>query len=279
VVSVVIPAHNEEGVIGRCLEQLLQDAAEGEIEVVVACNGCTDRTAEIARSLGPSVQVVETDVASKPAALNLGDESASAFPRIYLDADIRISTEAVRQVGRVLDDGALAAAPMLRVDLRDRGRMIRAYYRIWTRLPYITEGLIGSGAYGLSREGRSRFDGFPPIIADDGFVSRLFAPQERVSVQTCEFVITPPRSVRSLVSVKTRVFAGNYEHRLRYGPGPQGSNRQGIVRLPPSLWPSLAVYLGIQTIAKLRACWKVAFGELSSWERDDSARAGPLTAA
>ncbi len=41
--SVVIPAHNEEHVIGRCLDRLAQSASS-ELEVVVVANGCTDRT-------------------------------------------------------------------------------------------------------------------------------------------------------------------------------------------------------------------------------------------
>ena len=44
-VSVVIPAHDEEAVIERCLGTLLADARAGEVEVVVVCNGCTDDTA------------------------------------------------------------------------------------------------------------------------------------------------------------------------------------------------------------------------------------------
>ena len=57
-VGIVIPAHNEETVIGRCLEVLLDGAAEGEFQVVVVPNGCSDRTADVARRY--PVTVVET---------------------------------------------------------------------------------------------------------------------------------------------------------------------------------------------------------------------------
>ena len=78
-VSIVIPAYNEEKVIGRCLRSLLAGAEPDELEVVVAVNGTTDRTAEIARSFGPMVRVVETKTASKIAALNLGVSFWLAF--------------------------------------------------------------------------------------------------------------------------------------------------------------------------------------------------------
>src|SRR5680860_1419657 len=64
-ISVVIPAHNEAGVIRRCLTTLLDGVEPGALDVVVACNGCSDDTAAIARSIDPTVRVVETDVASK----------------------------------------------------------------------------------------------------------------------------------------------------------------------------------------------------------------------
>lgn len=46
-VSVVIPARNEEGSIGRCLDSLLAQATDRD-EVIVLDNGSTDRTAAIA---------------------------------------------------------------------------------------------------------------------------------------------------------------------------------------------------------------------------------------
>ena len=45
--SVIIPADNEEAVIARGLDALL-DGLDGDWEVVVVGNGCTDRTIEVA---------------------------------------------------------------------------------------------------------------------------------------------------------------------------------------------------------------------------------------
>ena len=70
-VSVVVPAHNESGSIGRCLDSMTEGLAENDLQIVVVCNGCNDDTAEIARRFGPPVEVVEIPVASKIAALRL----------------------------------------------------------------------------------------------------------------------------------------------------------------------------------------------------------------
>src|SRR5687767_1459502 len=143
-ISVIIPAHNESKVIGRCLSALTAGAGESELEVIVVCNGCTDDTAALSRQFPASVRVIETDVPSKSNALNLGDRAASGFPRFYVDADVVLPIESVREVARVLEQGVvLAAAPRIEFDLSKRGWAVRAFYDVWSRLPYCREGMVG----------------------------------------------------------------------------------------------------------------------------------------
>ena len=104
-ISVVIAAHNEEDVLGRCLDALLQAARPDELEIVVVCNGCTDRTADVARAYGDGVRVIETPQASKTAALNLGDARVSGFPRFYVDADVTLPLASVRRIAARLAEG------------------------------------------------------------------------------------------------------------------------------------------------------------------------------
>ena len=73
-ISIIVPAHNEARVIGRCHESMTTGAEPGELEILVVCNGCSDDTASVARRHGPYVQVLESEIASKNAALNLGNQ-------------------------------------------------------------------------------------------------------------------------------------------------------------------------------------------------------------
>ena len=185
-VSVVIPAHNEEAVIGRCLNAILDGAKPGELDVVVACNGCSDATAEIARSFGNDVRVVETPTASKTAALNAGDRAARGFPRFYVDADVLLPLESIRRTANVLEgDGILAAAPRVDFDLTRSNLLVRAFYRVWTRNPYFDSGKISSGVYAVSKEGHARLEKFPDLTADDEYVRRLFRSHERATAPDC----------------------------------------------------------------------------------------------
>src|SRR5687767_14075885 len=163
--SVVIPACNEETVIGRCLMALLDGAAADELEVVVVCNGCSDGTAELARRFGRGVRVLETPVGSKIQSLNMGDAAATRFPRFFIDADVLFPLAALRQVANRLENGVLAAAPRAQFDLTGCSWAVRAFYEINDRLPSSQEGIGGSGVYALSREGRARIGCFPDLIA------------------------------------------------------------------------------------------------------------------
>lgn len=278
VASVVIPAHNEGTVIDRCLSAILADAAPGELEVVVVCNGCADDTAQRARRHGADVRVVELTEASKPAALNAGDEAATAFPRVYVDADIEVSTAAVRRVAAVLSSGrALAASPRLDLDLTGCSLPVRWYYRAWTELDYVRRSRVGSGVYGVSAAGRERFGRFPEIIADDLFVRCHFAPSEREAVADIGYVVRPPRTVRALVRSKTRVFAGNAQLRdgwpeLRDHASGGGRGRRRLLQRSPDLAGPLATYLAIQGSAKALGLVAYRRGRLE-WRRDVTSRA------
>ena len=57
-VSVVVPAYNEEKYLGRCLGALAQQRHAGfDVEVIVVDNGSTDHTADLARSYGVRVLI------------------------------------------------------------------------------------------------------------------------------------------------------------------------------------------------------------------------------
>jgi glycosyltransferase involved in cell wall biosynthesis len=257
--SVVIPAHNEEAVIGDCLGALLGGAEPGELDVVVVCNGCSDGTEQRAAGFGPDVRVLATPVGSKPLALNLGDAAARTFPRLYVDADVVLPTAAVRAI-----------------DCSASSWAVRAYHRIWTRLPVVREGVLGRGVYALGERGRGRFEEFPDIVADDYFVHSLFAPGERVTVPGAVSRVRAPRTARDLVRRKTRVFAGNTELRSApvggvSGVAPSAASWLDVVRAEPRLLPDAPAYVAITLTAKARARLRLARGT-QRWDRDDTSR-------
>jgi glycosyltransferase involved in cell wall biosynthesis len=278
VISVVIPAHNEASTIARTLGALNSESRGSEIDITLVANGCSDDTVAAARAAFPDIRVVETPIPSKANALNLGDRHSTGFPRAYLDADIELSPGALPQMASEMTAcGALAAAPAMRMRFLDAPWTVRAYYRVWQQLPYVQEGMIGVGVYMLSETGRARFDQFPDIIADDGYVRRLFKPHERISVGGCHSTVTAPQTLWGLVKIKTRSRLGGYELARRFpelSENEPKDYRKAIYSLfgAPTIWPALIVYFGVNFAARFRARRMLRQRQFKVWERDDSSR-------
>jgi glycosyltransferase involved in cell wall biosynthesis len=208
VVSVVIPAHNEEAVVPAGLDLLLAGTEPGEFDVVVVANGCSDGTATAAAR--PGVRVLETPAAGKAGALRLGDAACRAFPRVYLDADVRLDADSVRALARAAGrPGVLACAPVPEWDLRGTGPVIRRVHRVHDRLIAPTRALAGVGVYVLNERGHERAFPVPDVISDDGWVDGCFTGSERVVVTGARSVVRPPRTVRAHLRRRIRVRQGN----------------------------------------------------------------------
>ena len=277
-ISIVIPAYNEADVIERCLNALTARPVQGGIEIVVACNGCKDDTADIASRFGEPVKVVQTQTASKIAALNLGDANASGYPRIYLDADVVVDLDTIEAVAAVLQtDQPLAAAPKMQVDMSRSSWAVKAFYRIWLKQPYHQQGLIGGGFYAVSEAGRVRFEAFPPVIADDEYVRRHFSADERLNPAGLTFTIKAPHRFSDLVKVKTRSRLGRLElkqkfPRLSSGSGEQSGAKSFDIVKKPGLWPAAFVYLLVNALTRIRAKRQIRELDSYQWERDESSR-------
>jgi glycosyltransferase involved in cell wall biosynthesis len=81
-VSVIVPAHEEERYLGATLDAL---RASTPFETVVVANACTDDTAGVARRRG--VRVVETATPGVSHARNLGAAASAGDVLLFLDAD------------------------------------------------------------------------------------------------------------------------------------------------------------------------------------------------
>lgn len=273
-ISVIIAAHDEERVIGACLDALLAQMDPHELQVIVSANGCSDDTAGVARRRGATV--VERTEAGKPGALNHADSVAVGFPRVYLDADIIVPPRGLAQLVAGLDGGALAAAPRRLLDTRGCAMPVKAYCAINERLPVFRSALFGRGMIAVSARGRARFDRFPDAIADDLFLDAQFAPSERREVQEVAVVVRAPRTTRALLQRLVRVRRGNAQMRAAgrevLGVKVRESDRWAWLRdvvLPhPWLAPAAIPYVTITLAAELLAR-RAAVG---SWGRDETTR-------
>lgn len=288
VTSIVIPAHNEGRVIGRLLDALLAEAPASGPDIVVVCNGCTDDTAAVAGARGPRVRVVEIPTPSKHRALRVGDEHARGFPRLYVDADVEVGAADVRALAGALADRPelLAAAPWRDIPLTGCAWPVRAYYRVWQRLPAVREGLFGRGVIAVSEPGHARIAALPPLMADDLAASLAFAPGERSVVEAARVVVHPPRTWSDLVKRRVRAATSSAELERFQAAEPAGaassvpSARTGtgdlraLLRAQPRLLPGVVVFVVAALAARRGARKAIRTGDFSTWLRDESSRQG-----
>ncbi len=148
-VSVLLPAFNEEERIASTLESLLASSYPF-LEIIVIDDGSTDKTFDVASRFagerhGFSVRVVHKPNGGKSTALNLGFRVSHGELVMCVDADSRLERNAIRRLARVLRDGKVAAAAG-QVRVRNRRSML-------TRLQALEYALMN----GIPRLAQSNF--------------------------------------------------------------------------------------------------------------------------
>ncbi|WP_027928123.1 glycosyltransferase [Amycolatopsis benzoatilytica] len=205
---VVIPAHNEERTLPRLLRALAAGASPGELEIVVVASACTDRTAAVAEAAG--VTVFETADPGKVTALRLGDEVLTGFPRLYVDADVVLSVNAVRALVAALDTPDIVmATPLPQLELDGVGPIAARAHRAWAHLPSVRRSGVGSGVYALDRRGHALAFPLPDVLADDAWVHRVIPAAQKTVVAEARAAVWPAATVRALVRRRARVRLGN----------------------------------------------------------------------
>ena len=222
------------------------------------------------------MRVLEIPVASKPAALSAGNAAAIHGTRVYCDADILITQEDVRRVVAVLDETVLAAGPARIMDLTGASWVVKAYYRIWERLPQVRADLFGRGVIALSEAGVARVADLPSVLSDDLAVSEAFSESERRIVGEARARIVGPRTLPDLLRRRARVVAGTGElDRLGLRKATARTGMTTVARLvrdQPGSAGEAVVFLAVTLAARTYGLVRRLRGTSGEWLRDESSR-------
>ena len=113
-ISVIIPAHNEEKYVRRCIDSVKQadEIFTGSVEIIVVCNRCTDSTASIAEQCG--AKTVFNEDRCIALVRNAGIKAAQGEVIVTIDCDNRMTPGTLAEIYSKIKSGKYigGGAPM-----------------------------------------------------------------------------------------------------------------------------------------------------------------------
>jgi glycosyltransferase involved in cell wall biosynthesis len=177
--SIIIPALNEETCIATCI-QSIQAQQEMQVEIIVVDNGCTDRTAEIARQMG--CIVVSEKKSGLSHARNAGAAAAKGDILCFIDADCRMSNIWLQAAGRCFAKPNIGGVSGLSI-YTDPSLLKRLYYNLyvlvtsggaWLSSVLFSRMIFAGNNLAMRKELFLQIGGYEPVIGEGMWLSRRF---------------------------------------------------------------------------------------------------------
>ncbi|HEX8844833.1 MAG TPA: glycosyltransferase [Pyrinomonadaceae bacterium] len=133
-ISIIVPAFNEEKYIGRTLgsirqaRQLLLNEKGIPAEVIVVNNDSTDSTAEVARS--SEAQVFNEPTHNVAKVRNAGANRANGDILVFVDADVTVPERLLCRIHEAMSD-ELCLGGAVDTDYRPAKYSVKVYLRMW----------------------------------------------------------------------------------------------------------------------------------------------------
>jgi cellulose synthase/poly-beta-1,6-N-acetylglucosamine synthase-like glycosyltransferase len=110
--SIILPTHNEEGIIDDTIKSVVNAEYPNKKEIIVVNDGSTDNTANIVKKLSkknPQIRLLNQEHLGKAASLNFGVKNAKFDTLVFLDADSLIGKYSLKELVQPIEDKKVAA--------------------------------------------------------------------------------------------------------------------------------------------------------------------------
>lgn len=160
-ISVIVPALNEELLIEGALTRVL--AMEGDFEVIVVDNGSSDRTGSIAARWAKTI----TSPPGRGPAMNAGAACSKGDILLFLHVDTRLPSGAFPAIEEVLgDSGVVGGCFSIAFEPDDwRSRLVASLYGLFSRAGFF----YGDSAIFVRRSTFESLNGFKPLPLMEDF--------------------------------------------------------------------------------------------------------------
>jgi cellulose synthase/poly-beta-1,6-N-acetylglucosamine synthase-like glycosyltransferase len=233
VVTLIVPAHNEEDVIERKLENVLQlDYPSDQLDVVVASDDSVDATHDIVAGFEPrGVRLIRCERGGKVAAQDRAVRESAGEIVAFGDANVEWDTDALRELVAPFADPAvgMACGQVRLVNPSGGTNQEGVYWRyeMWLRArESLVHSMTGSNGaiYAVRREAYREVDprfghdlSFPYLMVQNGYRA-VYEPRARATENmTTDIEDEFRRKVRMFEHAWLMLFRGRM-FRLRVGP-------------------------------------------------------------
>lgn len=213
-ISVILPALNEESKIKDCLESILKQNISEGCEVIVVDGGSEDGTASIASELAD--KVVKQSSPGIGGARRDGADAALGDKLAFTDADTVVSEEWLRAISSNLDSYDASTGPVIYQDPCVKSELIQRWRSLY-KIFYLSDFyyIIGSNM-AVRAETYRQIGGHSDIsLLDDYDLSlKLFRDKAKVRHDPHQVVFTSSRRAEKLLAYAFTVAYGHYHYTI-----------------------------------------------------------------
>ncbi len=176
--SFIIPALNEEALIGKTIKSIKRQ--EGSFEIIVVDNGSKDKTAKVAKDLGCRV-VKEKEKGISPAR-NRGAKEARGEYLCFIDADGELGRNWLKSADKKLKRKKIDAIIGLNIFKHEKIYK-RILYNFWTffiylifsfPLVFLGKVFLPGNNFAIKKSMFAKTGGFEPVVGEDLWLSKKF---------------------------------------------------------------------------------------------------------
>lgn len=178
-ITVIIPAYNEEKVIGECVHSLF-DQTYPEKEIIVVDDGSSDKTLDVLlkfRVRHDGLRILKQDHKGPGAARNLGALSAKGKILVFVDADMTFDKRFLHDLVKPIIEGKTRGTT-------SKEEYVKNWDNIWARCWNINEGWAPKRRHRLNSGSllRSLYDFIAFAASQRNLSLQKFTDYQRVQI-------------------------------------------------------------------------------------------------
>ena len=164
-ISIIIPANNEEDYIAKTLHSIRNQTYQ-DYETIVVSNGCTDKTEQIVeKKVNDKLRHFSISDANVSIARNYGAKQASGDTLLFLDADTLLNTDSLHKINVGFTSKHAVATTKVKPDENKAKYQFAMWFKNFYHRTNLYQGC--SGALVCRKEDFDKVGGYPEIVVKE----------------------------------------------------------------------------------------------------------------